>query len=114
LLTHIDSLETTIDYSEAHNTEQLKNLCNKILERINNKIKVRTENVPGIVFNEIENLCALEKPFAIVMATHSPSTFERVILGSVTLSVANNVTLPVLIVPDKITFHLSSEGSLPV
>ena len=47
------------------------------------------------------------------MATHSPSTFERVILGSVTLSVANNVQVPVLIVPDKITFHLSSEGSLP-
>ena len=43
------------------------------------------------------------------MATHSPSTFERVILGSVTLSVANNVQVPVLIVPDKIPFHLSSE-----
>jgi hypothetical protein len=64
--------------------------------------------MPGIVFNE-QNLCDLEKPFAILMATHSPSTFERVILGSVTLSVANNVQVPVLIVPDKIPFHLSSE-----
>ena len=106
LVTGIDfTIETTMNYAEACGAEQLKNLCDKILERTDNKIKVRTENIPGIVFNEIENLCNLEKPFAIVMATHSPSTFERVILQSVTLDAAKNIQAPVLIVPDKTTFR---------
>jgi nucleotide-binding universal stress UspA family protein len=98
-------LTPAMNYAGGYGAEQLKNLCDKMLGRTHNKIKVRTENIQGIVFNEIEKLCDIEKPFATVMATHSPSTFERVVLHSVTLFAAKNIQAPVLIVPDKTTFH---------
>jgi nucleotide-binding universal stress UspA family protein len=97
-------LASTIDYAEDWSAEQLKTLRTEMLARTKNTIRVRTENIKGIVFKEIGEVCEREQPFAVVMATHSPSTAKGSILQSATLYTSKHIQYPVLIVPDKLIY----------
>ncbi len=93
-----------VNYTETYGAEQLENLRQRLIERTNNKINIRTHSVRGIVFSEIERICNREQPFIVVMATHSPSAIERLVMQSVTLYTAKHIQYPVLVVPDKLTY----------
>jgi nucleotide-binding universal stress UspA family protein len=92
------------DYDEAWSAEQLNKLFNAITERTKKKISVSIENLRGNVLHELENFFEREQPFIIVMATHSPSAFERMFLQSVTLYAAKHIKYPVLIIPANTTY----------
>jgi nucleotide-binding universal stress UspA family protein len=97
-------LMPTLNYDEEWGAEQLGNLHKKIIERTNNKINVRLENLKGQVFHELEELCNREQPFVLVMATHGAPAFERMFLPSVTLYAAKHISYPVLVVPANATY----------
>jgi nucleotide-binding universal stress UspA family protein len=93
------------NYDEEWSKEQLSNLQKKIIERTKNKIAIRSENLRGSVFHELKTFFDDEKPFSVVMATHSPSTLERIFFQSVTLYTAKHIKYPVLIIPAKATYN---------
>ena len=85
-----------IDYAQTYGAEQLENLRQQLIKRTNKKINIQTHNVRGIVFSEIKMICNREQPFVVVMATHSPSAIERLVMHSVTLYTAKHSGYPVL------------------
>lgn len=96
---------STINLDEAWSEEELENLRDKLMERTKNKIHIRLENLRGTVLHELDNFFEAEKPFAIVMATHGPSAFERMFLQSVTLHTTKHIKYPVMIIPSNATYN---------
>jgi nucleotide-binding universal stress UspA family protein len=92
------------NYDEERSKEQLSNLQKEIIRRTKNTIAVRLESLRGSVFHELKNVFEDEKPFAVVMATHSPSALTRIFLQSVTLYAAKHIKYPVLIIPANTTY----------
>ena len=62
-------------------------------------LRIYTESRLGIVPDELEDICKMLQPFAIVMGTTGHSTVERALFGSNTLSVIKHLTWPVICVP---------------
>jgi len=63
------------------------------------KIKVYTEARLGDVSDELEDVCKLIQPFAVIMGTRGTSGVERVLFGSTTLTAIRHLKWPVIVVP---------------
>jgi nucleotide-binding universal stress UspA family protein len=63
------------------------------------KIKVYTEAKMGDVSDELEDVCKLIQPFAVIMGTRGTSGVERVLFGSTTLTAIRHLKWPVIVVP---------------
>lgn len=96
---------STINFDEAWSEEQLENLRDKLINRTANKIAVHLENLRGTVLHELDNFFEEKEPFAIVMATHAPSAFERMFLKSVTLHTTKHIKYPVMVIPPNATYQ---------
>jgi nucleotide-binding universal stress UspA family protein len=94
-----------LSYDVEWEIEELSNLQKEIIKRTENKIPVRLENLRGSVFHELKNFFDDEKPFAVVMATHSPSALARIFLQSVTLYTAKHIKYPLLIIPANTIYN---------
>lgn len=79
--------------------EKLAKLKEAILHITSGRLKVYTESRLGNVVDELEDLCLRIHPFAVVMGTKGASGIERVLFGSVTLTVIRHLTSPVICVP---------------
>jgi nucleotide-binding universal stress UspA family protein len=79
--------------------EKLAKLKDAILHITSGRLKVYTESRLGNVVDELEDLCQRIHPFAVVMGTKGASGIERVLFGSVTLTVIRHLTSPVICVP---------------
>lgn len=69
-----------------------------------NKIKVFTETRLGNVVDELEQICQVVQPFAVVMGTQGMGRLERLLFGSTTLDAISNLEVPVLVIPPGISF----------
>ena len=63
------------------------------------KIKVYTEARLGDVSDELEDVCKLIQPFAVIMGTRGTSGVERILFGSTTLTAIRHLKWPVIVVP---------------
>jgi len=69
-----------------------------------NEMRVNTEARLGNVVDELEQICQVVQPFAVVMGTHEPGKLERMLFGSTTLSAISHLEVPVLIIPAGVKF----------
>ena len=79
--------------------EKLVALKKEVEHISSGKLKVYAEAHLGDVTDELEELCNKIKPFAIVMGTKGSSGIEKVLFGSITLTVIRHLTWPVICVP---------------
>ncbi len=84
--------------------QEMCTLSKKVVARTGNKITIHTNVKIGSLEYELEELCKQEPPFAIVMGTHSPGAAERFIVGSNTLHIVHSAYIPVLVVPQGVSF----------
>lgn len=92
-------------FDEAGIEKELETLKNKLLAAVNDKLNIRTRNTLGSPEHEIKELCKAEKPFAVVIATHSTSVLDRFFLGSTTVYSVKHLRYPVIVVPHNIEYQ---------
>lgn len=79
--------------------KELEYLKTKLLGTVNNTVNIRIKNILGSPEQQIKELCKTERPFAVVIATHSSSVLDRFFLGSTTVYSAKHLNCPVIVVP---------------
>jgi nucleotide-binding universal stress UspA family protein len=84
--------------------EKMKELKEKIMFRIKDRIKVHTAVKQGGVVQEIDNYCAEVNPYAVVMGTESAGAFERFLSGGKTISAVRQLSWPLIVVPPEVKF----------
>lgn len=94
------SIEEMRDSSEI----QLRELKESIEHITTGKLRVYTEARLGDTVDEIQAVADSIEPFAIVMGTHGASGFERVLLGSTTLTTIRHLKWPIIAVPPGTAF----------
>lgn len=92
-------------FDEAGIEKELQALKTKLLAAVNNKVDIRTKNILGSPEQQIKELCKTEKPFAVVIATHSSSALDRFFLGSTTVYSAKHLNCPVIVVPHNAKYQ---------
>ena len=87
-------------------TDELKKNAEAGLERAKKLLQsnfvdlhIHTEARLGDVIDELEDVCAKIKPFAVVMGTKGATGMERVLFGSTTLTTIRHLSWPVIVVP---------------
>jgi nucleotide-binding universal stress UspA family protein len=76
------------------------------LERISaGRIKIYTEARLGTVADELDELCHVIQPFAVVMGTQGANRIERILFGSNTLHAIRHLSVPVLVIPPGASFR---------
>lgn len=105
---------TEFEYEEMTNEaeQELAVLINQLAIRTKNKIRIYSKIMVGSVEHELEEICHVQKPFAVVMATKGAGAAERFFLGSNTIYAVNNLEYPVLVVPHKAVFNGIKKVSL--
>src|ERR1700741_4703000 len=65
------------------------------------QVPVSMTDVPIVLLSidELEDVCAKVKPFAVVMGTKGATGMERVLFGSTTLTTIRHLSWPVIVVP---------------
>jgi len=91
-------------YTEAESEEKLTALKKDLIKRTQNKIKINSKQVTGIIENELIKICDYRDPFAVVMATHGPSLRKFIFIGSITVYLSRNLNYPVIVVPGNVHF----------
>jgi len=108
ILLHVMELPLTVTefpvteavFDEISMEDELKTLKSELLKETKGKIKIHVTNILGSVEYELKEICNIEKPFAVVMGTHTHGTLERFFLGSTTVYSTRHLECPVLIVPE--------------
>lgn len=83
----------------------LEDLALRAKTGANNEIEVKTLYKVGSVIKELDALCQREAPFALVIASRFVTAFERLILGTYSVSIAKYSAFPVLVVPPSATMN---------
>jgi nucleotide-binding universal stress UspA family protein len=96
--------ETTIEELEQGVEQALSNLKQLLLLRTKDNITVHLFSEPGIVENELEEVCRQENPFVVVMSVKHNYALERYFAGSDTLIAISHIPHPVLIIPEIYSF----------
>lgn len=88
------------DLAEKNGTrQQLQDLLDELCQETNNQINIEATIISGDIERELKSLCINEKPFAVVIATHTNSYLERFFLGSTTAHIVQHLRFPVIVVP---------------
>lgn len=104
MITEVPVAAVSIEEMKASSEMQLADLKSSIEHISAGKIKVYTEARLGDTIDEIQAVCESVQPFAVVMGTHGSSGFERVLLGSTTLTAIRHLKWPVVAVPPGTEF----------
>lgn len=83
----------------------LETLLLETQKRANNEIEIKLLFKVGSVIKELDTLCQRERPFAVVIASQFVTAFERLILGTYSVSIAKYSAFPVLVVPPSATMN---------
>lgn len=98
---------TTISIEEVKRTveERLYEMKKNLTHITSGQLEIFTEARLGDTLEELKELCKSVQPLAVIMGSHGNTGFERMIMGSTTLTVIRHVTYPVIIVPPGTTYH---------
>lgn len=91
-------------YDRINMEEELEALKQKLNKETGGKITIHTKEIVGSVEYELKEVCKHEKPFAVVMGTHTSRVLDRFFLGSTTVYSAKHLPCPVVVVPGGINY----------
>jgi nucleotide-binding universal stress UspA family protein len=95
----------SIDDIRTSSEERLQDLRQDVARITGGTMKIHTESQLGNTVDVLEDMCSATKPFAVVMGSHGSSGFERLIMGSTTLSVIRHLRCPVFVIPPGTIYH---------
>jgi len=98
-MTDVPVVLVSADELKKDSELKLKEIKYSVEHITSGKIKIYTETVMGDVIDELEELCKLIKPFAVIMGTKGTSGVERMLFGSTALSAIRHLKWPVIVVP---------------
>lgn len=81
----------------------IKEMRSDLQKYTGNKVSIHTSVDVGSVVAQVERLCQTVQPYAIILGTSGP-TFEKFIAGS-QVGALLHLPYPVLVVPERETFH---------
>lgn len=93
----VDELRKISEEKLAENKKQIERITG-------GKLKIYTESKLGDVADEVDKLCTILNPFAVVMGTRGVTGAGRFFLGSNSLSVIGKINAPVFVIPPGATF----------
>jgi nucleotide-binding universal stress UspA family protein len=98
---------STVSIEEIKRTseERLQELKKNLVTVTAGKVEVFTEARLGETIEELEQICNSVEPLAIIMGSHGATGFERLIMGSTTLTAVRHLKCPVIVVPPGTTYH---------
>jgi nucleotide-binding universal stress UspA family protein len=98
---------STVSIEEIKRTseERLHELKKNLVTVTAGKVEVFTEARLGETIEELEQICNSVEPLAIIMGSHGATGFERLIMGSTTLTAVRHLKCPVIVVPPGTTYH---------
>lgn len=104
-MTEVPVAALSIDDIKA-NAEERLNLLKESVAHLYPKIqKVYAEALMGDVKEELNSLFIKIAPLAIVMGSHGSSNLEHFFMGSTTLTLIRNTTVPVFIIPPGVSYR---------
>ncbi len=85
--------------------QDMDDLVRKLETRTQGKIIITTDIKIGTVEQEIEMVCAKERPLAIVMGIRSGKSLQRALMGSSIFHIMNHIAFPALIIPENVLYR---------
>src|SRR5436309_1916246 len=112
LLVHVVELlftEATVtaesyDVTIRQSRQDLFELQEKLIARTHNTINVETHIGMGTLLGELNRICSLHEPFAVVMGTEERDFIERLFIGNSTKAAVHYLQHSVLVVPAATTY----------
>ncbi|MBO9199812.1 MULTISPECIES: universal stress protein [Niastella] len=98
---------TTISLEEVKRSseERLEELKKNLVILTSGKIQIYSESRLGDPIEELEQICKSLDPMAVIMGSHGTTGFERMIMGSTTLTAIKHIKCPVIVIPPGTTYH---------
>jgi len=75
-----------------------------MIARTHNAINIETHIGIGTLLSELNEICNLHEPFAIVMGTEERDFIERFFIGNSTSAAVHDLRFPVLVIPAVATY----------
>jgi nucleotide-binding universal stress UspA family protein len=98
-MTDVPIVLLSVEDLQKNNESRMDEVKKTLKERTGDSIKIYTETKLGDTVDELEDVCAKIKPFAVVMGTKGATGMERVLFGSTTLTTIRHLSWPVIVVP---------------
>ncbi|MFI5148588.1 MAG: universal stress protein [Bacteroidia bacterium] len=86
---------------EQNNLERLKNYKEDLITRTHTSLNIECLTTAGFAVEEIKEVCADKKPDLVVMGISGSGKIGHALLGSVTTGVINQLSTPLLIIPEE-------------
>lgn len=108
-LVHVYQIPVTLNDMPVMvlSTDELRRSANEQLQRLQRELQeafpdvaIQTESRLGTINDELEDICRIATPIALVLGSHGMSGLERMLFGSTTISVMRHTQLPVIAVPN--------------
>lgn len=98
---------TTVSLEEVKRSsvERLEELKKNLVILTAGKIQIYSESRLGEPIEELESICKSLDPMAVIMGSHGATGFERMIMGSTTLSAIKHIKCPVIVIPPGTTYN---------
>jgi nucleotide-binding universal stress UspA family protein len=98
---------TTVSLEEVKRSsvERLEELKKNLVILTAGKIQIYSESRLGEPIEELEAICKSLDPMAVIMGSHGATGFERMVMGSTTLSAIKHIKCPVIVIPPGTTYH---------
>lgn len=84
--------------------EGLQKLWKELVTRTEEKVNIITQMEVGAVENKIEEYCALQKPFVVVMGA-SGDTLESTLIGGNLSAAIRRLPYPLIVVPESAVYN---------
>lgn len=84
--------------------DKISQLNKELIRRTSGKIEIAGEVRTGTVLTQVEECCADEEPYAVVMGMQGSSATERAFFGSNVISAIKYLRYPLMIIPREVKF----------
>jgi len=98
-MTDVPIVLLSVEDLQKTNESKMDEVKRSLQQKIGDTIKIYVETKLGDTVDELEEVCANIKPFAVVMGTKGATGMERVLFGSTTLTTIRHLSWPVIVVP---------------
>ena len=95
----------SLEEVKRSSVERLEELKKNLVILTAGKIQIYSESRLGEPIEELEAICKSLDPMAVIMGSHGTTGFERMIMGSTTLSAIKHIKCPVIVVPPGTTYN---------
>jgi len=93
-----------LDELEERAKTEINFMKEQLIANIGSDLSVTARVTVGSIEQELDNICAVKKPFAIVMGSEGDGEANRFFVGSNTLTAVGNLKYPVFVIPPAARF----------